>query len=300
MISPNNFINVKIQLWILFAFIIVSFSSCNVTLPIKDGQEAYDLKKYSIASEMLQEDYEKAKDSKTKHDIAVKIAKSYLAYSMFVEAENWYKRAVDLGINPQSIFEYAMVLKRNEKYDLALNMLKTFYEMDRSKRLIVEGHSKAIQRVLDQQGNESHTKVENLESLNTSYGDFAPKLDGNTMYLASNKPKNEGINDEWSGLGYANIYMAAKTGKTFTVPEPWLSEFSTQFHEAILAFMPDKKEVYFTRCGFDDDNMDVCKIFRSFYELEEWSEPEQIVLFDDSTNVGHPFISADGKKIVFQ
>ena len=96
--------------------LVVMLAGCNVTLQIKEGETAYELKKYALAAELLKEDYEKAKDKKDKHRLAVMIAKSYLAYSEPDKAEFWYKRAVDTDVEPNDMLDYALVLKQNEKY----------------------------------------------------------------------------------------------------------------------------------------------------------------------------------------
>ena len=61
-----------------FAYILIFVAalflvSCKSTSKVQDGQTAYILKKYSLASEMLQKDYDKSKDITEQSKIALKI-----------------------------------------------------------------------------------------------------------------------------------------------------------------------------------------------------------------------------------
>ena len=63
----------KISYILIFAVAVI-FVSCKSTSKVQDGETAYQLKKYSLASEMLQKDYEKAKDIVQQSKLALKIA----------------------------------------------------------------------------------------------------------------------------------------------------------------------------------------------------------------------------------
>ncbi|MEZ5009163.1 MAG: OmpA family protein [Chitinophagales bacterium] len=282
---------------IAFQFVL---NACNVTLKVKDGFEAYDLKKYALAADMLPEEYEKAKDKKEKHEIAVKIAESFLAFSETEKAENWYKKAVNLDVEPQTLFDYAMVLKQNEKYDEAATILKTFYEYDRSQRILVEGHIAACKEAYEAKQGKNYTKIINLSGINSAQSDYAPIIRDGELIFSSNRMENDSKTDDWTGKGYTNIYSAMqRTETSFDEVENWRADVNSEFHEAVVTMNAEETELYFTRCGMDDDNKDVCKIYRSFKEFDEWSKPEQLKFFDDSTNVAHPFLTLDGQQLYF-
>lgn len=289
--------------WPLLAAVctLLLVTGCNVTIPIKDGETAYQLKKYSLAVELLKEDYDKAKDKADKHRYAVMIAESYLAFSQADKAEFWYKRAVDTEVEPNDMLTYALVLKQNEKYQEAIDMLQLFYQYDRSYRIIVEGHIEACEEIMTAMESENYTTITNLSALNTRYSEFGPVLKDGLLTYASNAPADpDAPSDGWTGRGFADIMSAIREADDeFMVNDDWEPFYNTRWHEAILAEDKEHTEIYFTRCGREDDNQDVCKIYRSYKEFDEWTEPEQLVLFDDSVNVGHPFLSADGKELYF-
>lgn len=275
--------------------------ACNVTLPVKDGQTAYDLKKFALAADLLQEDYDKAKTTADKFDIAGKIARSYLAFSRPDLAEGWWKKAVDLDHDPAVLFDYALTLKQNEKYAEAIEALNLFYQYDRSQRLAVEGHIAACREIMEAMEGETYTTLSNLEDLNTRYGEYAPFLWENMLIYSHNQAAGEDVPvDEWTGGSYADIRGAVALSRDrFRTEDPWEPEFNSPFHEATLVYNAEHTELFFTRCGTNDDNKDVCRIFWSYKEFDEWSPPEELPLFGDSVNTGHPFLSADGKELFF-
>jgi outer membrane protein OmpA-like peptidoglycan-associated protein len=278
----------------------ILLSGCNATLKIKDGALAYDLKKYALAAELLQEDFEKEKDKKAKHDIATKIAKSYQAFSNTIAAETWFKTAADMDVDPRSLLDYALALKQNEKYTEAIETLNIYYQLDRSQRIIVQNHIAACEAIIKAKSEKNYTKIVNLESINSEFSDFGTTLHDGELVFSSNRTDSEGNRDDWTGNGYANLYAALIENET-KMEEAllWREDINSVWHEATVAFNPDKTEVYFTRCGSDSDTKDVCKIYRSIKELDDWTTPELLVLIDDSSNVGHPFITTDGKQLFF-
>lgn len=286
--------------WICLFGAFIFLSGCNITLQIKDGQTAYDLKKYVLATELLTEEFEKAKDKTEKHRIATMIAKSYLAYSNTNKAEFWYKKAMDLDVDGEDMLAYALVLKQNEKYEEALETLKLYYAYDRSARLIVEGHTAAIEELLDARENETYTTLKNLTAINTEHSEYGPMRYRDQFWYASTTPKAETVDDAWTGEGYADlVQLTIVDHDEFHTAELWSDRWNSKWHEALPAMHPDGDEMYFTRCGMDDDNTDVCKIYRSYKDFDLWSDPEQVFFFDDSVNVGHPSISSDGKQLFF-
>jgi outer membrane protein OmpA-like peptidoglycan-associated protein len=295
-----NLLKKSDHILLLFITLTIALTSCNATLKIKDGSLAYDLKKYALAAELLQEDFEKAKDKKSKYEIAVKIGKSYRAFSNTVAAENWFKTAADLDVDPAALLDYALVLKQNEKYAEAIETLKIYYQLDRSQRIIVEKHTAACEEVIKAKAEKTYTKIINLADVNTEFSEFGTTVNNGELLFSSNRKSSEGKTDDWTGKGYANIYSALIQNES-KMDEAilWRSDINSIWHEGTVAVNKDETEVYFTRCGSDSDTKDVCKIYRSIKDFDTWTAPHEVVLIDDSSNVGHPFISADGKLLYF-
>ncbi len=76
---------------------LIALVSCMSQKKLKSGQEAYDVKQYSLAISFYNNEFETATTKKSKAGIAFQLGQ---CYSKISDSENeliWYKRAYDLG-----------------------------------------------------------------------------------------------------------------------------------------------------------------------------------------------------------
>ena len=81
----------------------------------------------------------------------------------------------------------------------------------------------------------------------------------------------------------------------FGEPQSFSTSINTPYYEGTPAFNKDFTEMYFTRCGDNSEETAFCNIYYSEFDGSSWSQPELVVLFEDTVNVGHPTLSRDGK-----
>ncbi len=286
-------------LYILIVIFILT--SCKSSSKVQDGETAYQLKKYSMASEMLQKDYEKSKDITQQSKLALKIADSYDKQLNFTAAEPWYKKVADARVLEDAVLKYVNALKRNEKYETAFKYLDDYLKANKSEKYHLQKEYELLDDVLKKLKKPSLTKLTDLE-FNSPSLDFAPFIKDNMLYFSSTKDGNKANTDEWTGEGYADIYSAQKTS-TIRFSEPVLSDktFNTPYHDAEFILSKDGKTAYFTRCGSDEKNVnDYCHIYRSVKNMDDtWSKPERIKLFADTINEGQAFLTPDDKELYF-
>ncbi|MDB5225944.1 MAG: pal [Bacteroidota bacterium] len=287
-----------------FIFII---TSCAPSAKIKDGQTAYDLKKYSLASEMLQKDYEKSKDITEQSKLALKIADSYDKQLLFTKSEEWYKKISDARVLNDAISFYINALKRNEKYEQAFKVLDDYLKANKAEKFRLQKDYDFLESVLAKMKKPSHVKVTDLD-INSESLDFAPFLKDNTLYFSSTRAgsqasgKHAGTTDEWTGEGYTDIYSAQKiSDKKFNEPTPLDKIFNTSYHDAEFVLTKDGKTALFTRCGSDEKNTnDYCHLFRSVKNVDDsWSAPDRLKLFADTINEGQAYLTPDGSELYF-
>lgn len=290
----------KISYLLIFAVAVI-FVSCKSTSKVQDGETAYQLKKYSLASEMLQKDYEKAKDIVQQSKLALKIAESYDKQLNYSAAESWYKKIADARVLNDATLLYINALKRNEKYQEAYKVLDDYLKANKSEKFRMQKELDFLEDVLKKMKKPPLTKLINMD-FNTPSLDFAPFIKDNTLYYTSTKNGNKSSLDEWTGEGYADIYSASKTNTTkfseaTLLPEP----FFTLYHDAELVLSKDGKTALFTRCGSETKNVnEYCHIYRMVKNIDDsWSTPERIKLFADTINEGQAFLSIDEKELYF-
>lgn len=286
----------------LYIFIAIIFlSSCKSTTKVQDGETAYKLRKYSLASEMLQKDYEKSKDITEQSKIALKIADSYDKQLNFAAAEPWYKKIADARVLQDAVSLYVNALKRNEKYEQAFRFLDDYLKANKSEKFRLQKEYDFLAEVLKKLKKPALTKLTDLE-FNSPSLDFAPFIKDNTLYFSSTRGGNKNNTDEWTGEGYADIHSVQKTGTTkFSEPVLLDNTFNTPYHDAEFVLSKDGKTAYFTRCGSDEKNVnEYCHIYRSVKNIDDsWSKPERLKFFADTINEGMPFLTPDDKELYF-
>ncbi|MCC6584315.1 MAG: hypothetical protein IT271_11485, partial [Chitinophagales bacterium] len=136
-----------------FAYILIFASalflvSCKSTSKVQDGETAYLLRKYSLASEMLQKDFDKSKDITEQSKIALKIAESYDKQLDFKSAEPWYKKIADARVLNDATLLYVNALKRTEKYQEAYKVLDDYLKANKSEKFRLQKEMDFLEEVL--------------------------------------------------------------------------------------------------------------------------------------------------------
>ncbi len=284
---------------LFFFTIVLVIGACKPTANIKDGATAYDLKKYSMAAEMLQEDLGKAETAKDKSNIMLKIAKSYDYQNKFEQSEPWYQKLYQQKKDVEHVVLYVRALMRNEKYKDAQTFIDNHLKDNRQDKYVLSPMITTIQEALEGQKKMQYFEVIPLQPINTDASDYVPILFQNTLYYTSHQLSSK--KDDWTGEGYADIrkidverpfYSKLKTN-------PYTVSFNTPYHDAEITFTADGRYAYFTRCGSDSTTTDYCHIYYALFDGVVWSTPVRIRLFADTVNEGQPSISPDGKELLF-
>lgn len=294
---------------LILSAISLFFTACQVQENIQDGQTAYKLKKYKLAAELLQKDFNKAELPDEKSKIAFQIGESYANNNNYENAGEWYFKAYDLGYESEAILQYALMLKAQEKYEEALKEFEKYLLEEPYRRpemtLEMDACKNGIAWKQRQENEyERDTYVTEITTLNSGDADFNPVIyQGDKLIFTSSRDMSTGENnDSWTGDKYYDLYVAnIKDVTSFSAPELFKGPFNAAYNDGTLAFNKDYSEVYFTRCGSDDRKVDdYCGIYVSNYLPDGgWSEPVALPFFDDTMNIGTPCLSPDGNTIFF-
>ena len=287
-----------------FLYIFISslaLYACSSSAKIKDGTTAYNLKKYTLADDMLEKDFNNTKDVADKSKIAYRIAKSYDNQLKFSEAEEWYKKIYDMRVLDNSVMLYINALKRNEKYEQAYTTLNDYLNANKTEKFRLGNELDFLEETVKQLKKPNYVTLKNLD-INTPSIDFSPFIKGNTLYFSSTQNNKNNTKDEWTGEGFSDIYTAQKVGETnFQNAQPLDGKINTPFHESSFVLSKDGKTAFFTRCGTGEKNKDqYCHIYRVTKNIDDtWSEPERMKFFADTVNEGHPYLTPDESELYF-
>ncbi|MEO6168080.1 MAG: OmpA family protein [Chitinophagales bacterium] len=275
------------------------FSSCLITKQTKTGETLFAEKQYTLAADLLKSEFNKESDPSLKAKKAFMIGECYRLSSETEPAEQWYKTSFDLNGESRAQYLYAQMLKSNEKYTEAS---ATFSEYLKDSPFDDEARSEVEACNLAQQWKiaPSSITVTGVDALNSPAYDYAPVHYGkNGLVFTSDRSDAAGNNIYgWTGEKFSDLFTSTKDEKgNFSAPVAFSEALNSPFNEGAACFSKDFSECYFTRCGSNQTLNDYCKIYFTYRTDDSWSEPQVVPIFNDSTNVSQPFLTADGKEL---
>lgn len=283
---------------IIYIGIIFSLWACQSTKEIKDGSLAFQLKKYQLAKKLLPQEIATAK-GETQVQKAVELAESYKAFNDYENALKYYDKAIELGAQASFYKEKALLQKQLERYTEAIETFK-IYKTYGENNLWTRSEISICKKAIEDFASAHNMKVENMEKMNTSASDFSPfVVDKHTILYSSSRANATGsATHPWNGEKNSDIFQYNIQNKKV---EAFDTIVNTFLPEANLVFNPDKSVAYFTRCDFSDNpnQNGYCALFKMEKDGDTWYPPEKLELFADTINCGHPFVSADGKRLYF-
>lgn len=272
---------------------------------------AYEAQEYYAAITLLKKAYSKEKDKANKAEIIFKTAECYRFVNDMKQAETWYRKALRIKYPDNSIqLHYADAMKANGKFEEAIVEYEKYAELvpdDPRGKNGAEACALA-QKWID---NPSRYVVENEVQLNGKYMDFAPTYaaeNHKTVFFTSSRDNASGNEvDGWTGQGFTDLFTATIDNKgKWSKPKPLPATINSIYNEGAAVLNSDYTQMIFTRCGVKKKVKMGCELYQTKKEGDNWAEPTLLPFFvktdeNDSTvvTVGHPALSADGKRLVF-
>lgn len=283
----------------LLIFSIFILKACTYTERIKDGKTAYERKQYAVAIDMLQKEFNQAKDAKDKGEAAYLLADSYTKTNQAQSAADWYQKAQQYRFGMDTDLKYARSLQQLEQYDEASQAFQSAGRYAGDVKMYREqmiACKKAKQWKADADKNDY--KIKSLD-FNNKATDFSPTVyEKGKLLISSDRKDSEGKDDyKWTNEKFFDLYLADTEGNNverFDVP------FNTTYHQGAISFNGDKTLAFFTQCGSESkEGTDYCKLMMCKKEGDKWSKPQHISFNDEEYNYMHPQVNKEGNILYF-
>lgn len=275
----------------------VLVAACSYTQKVRDGKTAIQVKQYSVATQLLEKEYNKAKTRIEKGKIAFLLGESYKELHKSEASIRWYRIAYDNQAGMDALREYAYALKQTEQYKDAAQAFKDLgieigspyeYRREISAIEIAQGWKNI-------KNPEYRVK---LSEFNSNYADYAPVLyKDNQLIFTSDRTASVGDDTyKWTGNKFSDLFVVDLQSNNVATFDKRLNSAN---NEGTAVFNHDYTEMYFSRCAGGKKEDAFCKIMMSKFENGAWSEPKMLEFQQADLNYGHPSISADGKELYF-
>ncbi|MBA3829544.1 MAG: OmpA family protein [Taibaiella sp.] len=247
--------------------------------------------------------------------LTYQLAECYWYSRDYVNASHYYAEAYSLApkLYPEAIFKEAMMLKMQGEYETAIITFrkfmsdnpKTYKKLKKFAQIQIDGCTMGMNSVKDPQP----VNVINAgPNVNSAYTELSPYPLGDTALLFSTMRQNSVVEiDKRKRDEYMSRFMVSRKQEHVAQVDSfqWPIRFmdgrfnKSNVHVGNGSFSPGGERFYFTRCSEEDSLKVTCKIFVSHFDVEKWSEPEEVEggINDDGSNT-QPFVANVGKKEV--
>ncbi len=284
----------------------------NLSAQVKKANIFFEQYKYSKAIPLYKKDTN-SKDEKIRKDATVRLADCYRFINNAEEASVWYTKAVAFDdVDPKSYYYLGMSLRSLSRYDEAEKAFSSYARKNPSdfRGRIYEQYCRDIQKW---EGLTPSAEIKNASGINSIYSDFGPVFFKDELLFTSDRDIDmlADKNYLWTSFGYLDLYSThALANDDFwgelVSPVKMPNTFNQEYHDGPASFTSDFKEIFTTRTLKNSTKKDsasfktdLLKIYFADLSDEKKVNYKAFPFNSDDYSVGHPAISADGKRLIF-
>lgn len=231
------------------------------------------------------------------------LAISYWKTNNLDNAESLFKEIVlTEGHTAQDIFNYALILRENEKYETSDIWMNKFAAMNvaDSRGAAYTKNTGSHKKLLVDEG---QFRINNVD-INSEQQDFGAVYYQDRIVFASSREGTKSIYRRWNwnGLPFLDTYVAEQSKNNLANPVRFHKKINKKFHEGPVCFNSDGDLLIFTRNNYNEkssDGITRLKLFQSKLVQGKWSKPEELPFNSPEYSVGHASISQDGHTLFF-
>ncbi|MBO7460472.1 MAG: OmpA family protein [Bacteroidales bacterium] len=305
----------KKLLFILFALLLGAAQPLEAQRrsPAKSADVAFERGQYFTAIERYKKAAKRLKKKKFEDErmrITYQLGECYRLTDNTKQAATQYKRVLKSEFpksTPVFYLHYGDVLKRNEKYDEALEMYNTYSELvpddPRGQRAAAD-----IANIKEWLEYPSKYEVTRVKALNSKVSDFGIAWISNSYNdVIFTSTREGGVAKEKDGITgqhFSDFYYSRQDKKgVWDKPELVDEEggINSKGSEGMPFFTKSFSDVYYTRCPNDKKRQSGCQIMKSKRTGTSFAEGAvvEIAGIDSVDVVGHPTLNADESIMYF-
>lgn len=301
---------------LLFIVGLLSFQAQSQTMKQRVADRLYDELSFFKAVELYQ-DLAK-KDDATPYLIR-RTAECYRFLGDSKNSEIWYAKLINSastseGIKAEDYYHYAQMLKMNEKYELANQMMTKFKSVS-ADNSIAQAHVSNASYVQELKSNPDRYSIAIMnQKVNTKDSDFGPnylKINGITKLTFASARKNMAMLNkdfQWDGSHFLDVYESKLGGDgESTGVKRFDRDVKSKYHEGPVSFSNNGTKMYLTRSnylnrkkGLDSARHNNLKLYLSERDSNgDWTDLVEFPYNDNNYSLGHASVTEDGKTMYF-
>jgi peptidoglycan-associated lipoprotein len=301
----------KIARLIVLATLTFCYSLNSSAQVSKKADQQFENRGYFDAARLYKVAEPNAKSLEDKARIFFQLGECYRLVSDYQQSLEWYEKAITAQYyksNPEVYYNYGLSLQELEKWDESVAQFNKYISAGGEKSK-ANAKVKSSQDAASKKAAKTKLVVENMVELNSPFFDYSmvyASKKSDQVLLSSSRQASTGPNvDPITGESFMDLFTSEqdKKGK-WSAPQPIAGEVNTTSNEGAASFNKDCSVMYYTSCRYEGDKKwFACDIMRATKQGDKYMQVSNLNILDRSQNdtsvVGHPFITADEKYLLF-
>lgn len=272
-------------------------TACTFTRKVQTGMQAYEVKQFSVATELFQKEYEASRSQQDRAQIAFYAGESFMNLNDPVSASSWYFKAHQDGFGPVALEKYAEALKRQENYTEAI---KTYEDLLKASpgNAGYRSNITLCRQAIDWKKAKNPAYEIAPSGFNSSSSDYSPVpiAPGKVLFTSDRGSDQSDERYLWTGRSFSDLYIVNTVTQEVSDFDPVIN---SPDNDGTAVISPDGRMLVFTRCYVDQDYDAWCKLMYSKLQGTAWSAPEPFSFVKEKINYGQPAFTTNGSTLFF-
>lgn len=301
----------KNKIQFLIAILLVAGTiSVQAQRGLKYADSQYDQFNFEAAAALYEDALNGKKAVPDRTYVLTRIADCYRLMNQSEPAEGWYAKAMSAGgVEDETIYHYAQMLRANQKYDAAIEEFERF--------LTKQPENQEVSAIVD-----GLYRIEEISKINPEYdvriapfntegSDFGPYVHKDKLIYATNGQRSGKAKiDVWTNKIFLQLFEVNVAGyDQFSDVQKLNNKSNGLYHDGPVCVDSKTKDIYITRNNYvnrkateDEEDIVNLKIMRQVSNGgASWGGDliDDFPFNSDDYSVGHASISKDGQHIYF-
>lgn len=289
---------------VLTFILVAALASCVGGKRVSQAQKAFEIGEYTKAAELYKKAYSRQKNRFLKGEYSYYMGECYRITNKPTKAASAYSKAVRYRYTErQARFYMAESYRKAGKFEKAIPEYELYLEEVPTDIRAQSGLASCM--MLQKEPKPNRYEINKIKRLNSKFSDFSPAFVGDaydyvvfsSMRTESKKRRKNHI----TGQGTSALYFSKIDAKgDWNDPEAFEEPINlAQVDNGACCVTSDGKQLYFTRCMYDNTKPMGAEIVTCDRTGGRWGEPTAIQIGEDSLIVAHPAIAPDGNALYF-
>ena len=258
---------------------------------------AYERKQYSVAVEMLEDEFNSSDSKRVRSRNAYLLGRSYSYLENTQMAVKWLETATTLEYGNEAMLYLAQAYKKEGYYAESLATYEKLKPSVTDKRAI-DREIFILKEIASWSSTVDRSYIVKAAPTNSDGSDYSPFL-YNNLFIVFTSDRTDATGSEvynWTGQKHTDLFMMPVSG---TDVRKFDGIINSPANEGTAVFSKNGEEIFFTRCDSEGEVDAFCKIMYSNSESGIWSPPVALPFCKEGINYGQPCLIENDSVLIF-